>query len=461
MTIRRGPGGPTTIAQPIGASIVPRTAVFPPSPESCGPAVPRLANGQPMTETQPHDDIARRLAAAGLAHAIVSVTRSDGSAPLLADEGLVADHVGRLAAGPLFRLEAGRYAIAAPGGDGAPAAGLPTAIAAALAADGLRLGVQVSRLDPAPETREQGAFERRALSILARSVAAVGPWPQVQAVIDARYAAEVARLTAEGCAGAVPVGPALERVEAALHELRTARTAPSFERERIGLERLSVALQTMLRRLDDQCGALEDAGRTIAAAAQVPPPAPPQRDDGILDQLATSLGAIGAAVSGLEGRLARIEEAVGRLDMAPRTDFVRERDGLVRTTVALQTVLRRLDREADAVGAASGRLGQTGELAAHVADLARLGETLASLHADYRAALDAQIAHAEEGLATGNAADGAPPRPAPDPDGPDLMAAVTVTLAEVLARIEQRADARLRAEAERHETRLDRAQFRA
>lgn len=160
-----------------------------------------------------------------------------------------------LVAGPVYRIDAYHYAFRAGPGDldgrlgtlapGDWTAALEAALAATLGAD----AVWLNATDLLPEA---GAALAQPLLLLRAQAAAVTEaletaTPELQAVINARYAAAVARLTAAGDAGG-PLAARLAAIEA--------RQAEILERLASGpepaLAELTRTLAVVLQRLDAQ-----------------------------------------------------------------------------------------------------------------------------------------------------------------------------------------------------------------
>jgi hypothetical protein len=149
----------------------------------------------------------------------------------------------RQVAGPVYRLAPFHYAFAA---GPAPAATLAAALAAELGPEALWLG-PTAILDPAPAAEAPPAaallLMRAREAAVAAGLAAAGPG--VQAVVDAAWAADCARLVA-GAAPGAPLDRRLAGIEAALAAFETARaaTAPDADPDAalgLALARLAAA----------------------------------------------------------------------------------------------------------------------------------------------------------------------------------------------------------------------------
>ncbi len=272
-----------------------------------------------------------RLRAAGVASHGLTVDAGAG----LAEREVLGAILGAVQ-GQVFRLAPFRYAIDL--GDAGEAA-----LGDALGALG---GAGAARLAPIPAPPEAETPEvRRAVMMLGAMAGAVGAGareegPEARAVIDAEFALAAARLVAEGlpAPAEAPPDPALGRIEAALGEI-AARLA---------------ALEA---------GAMPDRAAT-AELSQVL---------SRLEAIEARLGAPAPETAGLEARLAGIEERLDRIEArsAERPDALAS---LVRLGAAFQGLLRRLDGEVEALGAARARLGaeeaeRLGEIAARLAAL--------------------------------------------------------------------------------------------
>lgn len=216
-------------------------------------------------ETQPEAAALRELITAGLV-----THEAIGDPARLAGEAATLRAICSLVAGPVYRLEPFHYAFAVRAEDlggmlarlaaSARTTALQAALAVALGPEAIWIGATDLLPDDTetmPDAAETAVPDAPVMLLRAHAgavtAALVAAGPGVQAVIDARYAVECARLTA-GAETSTALGPRLGAIEAALEETRAALAAQA---ETTGLlVRLSHALNTVLKRLDVQSGVL-------------------------------------------------------------------------------------------------------------------------------------------------------------------------------------------------------------
>ena len=165
-----------------------------------------------------------------------------------------------LVAGPIWRIEPFHYAFRAAGGDLGGALGLrdpeewAPALEAALQAELGPEAVWVNATDLLPEG---AALDQPLLLLRAHGEAVTGALeaagPELQAVINARFATATARLTAAAEAGG-PLGDWLAAIEERQDAILAALEARGERDE--ALARLSETLSTVLQRLDAQADVL-------------------------------------------------------------------------------------------------------------------------------------------------------------------------------------------------------------
>ena len=316
--------------------------------------------------------LAPRLAKAGVASQIAQFHASDGI-ELGEDQAVKA--LCTVADGAIFRLEPWQFAFLPQAGldDGE----LVPRIRLAFESAGIEEPPQ-TEIRPIEETEDQDpAFSSgRGITLIAELARTSNPEPETEAVIDARFAIRLAELSAEGLSaaieqarsqsldvpsepkelGALP-GPDFADVLAELGSLSAkidllASTEPSEQPapeidvvlEREGLQRLSIALQGILRRLDQQCDALSE--RVDALSIESEPDLPdepeiPSALEGMISEIRDNSRA------GLE----RISAEIASIGASapPEVDIALEREGLQRLSVAFQGILRRLDQQCDAL----------------------------------------------------------------------------------------------------------------
>lgn len=286
-------------------------------------------------------DLADRLAAAGVATHLVTVSEAAGRL-----ERDVLDALLAAFGGTVFRVGAFAYALDARGPDGAAAdGGADPAAAVRAGIEGL-LGagtVQVATL-PQPDAPPAEPTEARALLLLEAMAGAAGravraEAPGCRAVIDAEFALAAARLTADGL-DAITRGDGgelegrLARIEGALAEIaeRTGYLAERPETDpgaALLLERLGAIEATCLE-VAERLAALPDPADAMARTA--------------------------ALFAPLAERLESLEVRLGGL-AAPGAATPDQVASFNRFSVALQGILRRFDAQVSAVEQAVGRLG--------------------------------------------------------------------------------------------------------
>ena len=310
---------------------------------------------------QIEDDAERTgpLQAAGLSTHVATVLQRGQPIAGEAEEWALAELCPR-SVGAVYRLSSGRYAFKPTAG---PIHKARQGLERALVKRINDLEISITRLPAVSEGGKcdhdapaRSGFDQRAIAILASVGARDLPWPDAQAVIDASYAVSVARLTAEALRPSLPAtehdaepipdasSPLAELVQqiAALKETVSAGLSqermPVFERERAGLERLSVRLQNMMRRFE----------RCLASADQVRRGVDAQSPE--FERLAAEISGLKDLQNDLAKSVAKIGEAAPAIpqtapDVAPQPDLVKERMGLARTTAALGHLIKRLDQQ--------------------------------------------------------------------------------------------------------------------
>ncbi len=130
----------------------------------------------------------------------------------------------------------------------------------------------------------------------------------------------------------------------ALREDISTLPRPNLVAEREGLRRLVQAMENQIRALDGKLTRIQtgvEEGLSERLAALVPDTPPPSPE---IAALREDLAALGAAVAELAAqRDDRIDRLLEAMTARPAPDLTQERDGLRRTTLALQTMLGALD----------------------------------------------------------------------------------------------------------------------
>lgn len=322
-----------------------------------------------MQSGNQHQSLIAPLLAAGIVTHHV-IMRIDNEVPDGRAEELALSALCQHADGPVYRLEAGSYALSTAVDVNALKAGLRQS----MAQDGEAFLCEVVTLNGTLIKENQ--FDRRAISILASTVDQASAWPTTQAIIDANYAIQVARLTAEGLEQGQTTAIAALEVKLDLMEDRLAGLSSQlaeFRKEATQDTSLN-AINSALQSLDARVKSLSYDHAAYNGAAS-------NRRDGpnfasestTICRLTAAFGAIlrriDAQATEFEGRVASLTELnpvqqasatsqAENIDAQMRSlpDFSPEREGVARLSAALATILRRLD-------------GQSNELEERIASL--------------------------------------------------------------------------------------------
>jgi hypothetical protein len=316
------------------------------------------------------DDVAGKLAAAGVASHLVRVTGAAGRL-----EKDVLDALLSAFSGTVFRIAPFLYALDAVGEAGDRGAAVEAALAALLG-DG---AAELSEIEPPSDAGDP--WEGRAVTLLRAMSRAVdgavrSETPECRAVVDAEFALAAARLTADGLGalggdGAPGLAARLGRIEDALAAI-SARTEGLEDGG--GREAELPALLARLDEIEQACLGLAERLAAWPGPADSPPDA-------------------GAVLETLPARLDAIERRLAALASAPAL-APDQMASFNRFSVALQAVLRRLDAQADAVEAAVARVSAgpaagarpEGDAGPPGGGFDELREGLARMHADAQAA---------------------------------------------------------------------------
>lgn len=286
-------------------------------------------------------DRAMRLQAAGLVDRVLVL----GPCEEREEAGLLAP-VLDLVAGPVFRLAPGRYA-ALICDDASVEAALPP-------------GGRLEGIDPPPQ---DDAAPDPGMNYLAPLKAAAWRAGGPRLVIDADFAIETATRAAEGIARIVSeadrkrgraqaarssadiasrkrIAQRLEGIEASVDALRHAKAVDGFVSRIDGLDAALVDLRAALaaERQEGRERATHQAARLEAALEAAAAPDPQALVGMIVAALSARSDAQDAALADLTA-LARVRPS--------RPDISQERDGVARLSLALQSMLRRLDERID------------------------------------------------------------------------------------------------------------------
>lgn len=452
-----------------------------------------------MTEATEAGDLLDRLVAAGLATHVFAATESLAAHASLDDEAECVDALGMLADGPLWRVGAFRYGFRAAEGSGAES--VMASLRMALPDHRALEGATIKALEqPEPAAIQQGHPGLAVLTAAARGALAL-PGAQ-RVVVDAALAeAAIAQALSriDGAAAAIAerltppdpaedtVGPALARIEAALAAMPApADHAPDLAAIRTALEATQAssppdtaealagikgAIDTLADRLSalpvapDPTGEIGELRLALDAVAVRQEQALAAMAADLSEKLDRQQGAITALTERLstapaEDRVGEIAAVVTEIAARPvvNVDFHREREGMIRLSSAMQTILGRLDAAAtrliEGAGLDTGPIEALGEridaltaalaaedaLATEPADTLRetveqslsrleaIAERLAASSANDDAALSALSARIDSLVAA---------LPAPNPDAPEPAKALRTAFDEGLSRLRQ------------------------
>ncbi|MEL6478712.1 MAG: hypothetical protein AAFR17_15390 [Pseudomonadota bacterium] len=331
------------------------------------------------------EEMLAQLASAGAVTHAVSLTVE---APTITEENLL-NALCTIAEGPVFRLAAWHYACRVAETD-------PPSREEAIHE---QIVTALEDLDVGPDALEvrsvavdapaiASGVEGCAIALLSGQGTASDPDPEQRAVIDAGYAIRAAALTAQGISAAIEEAPpwrempeiaeqltqfeahqsgrhadlstALEKLQELMTRLAARpapapQTPPDIAEERAGLLSLSVALQNLLQRLDGQSDALEARIGTIGAQTDTA--------EALAAQIAAIAEQITAAEAAQTAKQDAMALAVANLSELQQTaaqdtpDVLETHEELQRTSLAMQTLLRRLDSQCSKLEAQAGRLG--------------------------------------------------------------------------------------------------------
>lgn len=424
------------------------------------------AEGAAMAEAGDFDGLLDRLTAAGLATHVFAASPAVAEVGSLDEEADLLDALGALVDGPLWRVGPFRYALCAGAEADAVLARLDAALPGSAALVGATVTAMAVPDSPAPSrglalltVAVEGALalpgttrlvidaplaEAAARDVIARIDAAAdaaaarlataaGLPETTLAGIDAAVAAtpEIARDiaamraavdTASASVADTTIAPALARIEAALAAPRAdsalsadiAAIRGALDEPRAdptlaeGLSRIEALLADRADRASDPAPA--DLAKALAAQA-----ARTGRIEALaeaivnrLDSQQAALEALVARASGTgdHDRIEAIAQVVAEIAARPQVnvDFHREREGMIRLSSAMQTILGRLDAAASRLieGASAGHEAIAG-LAGRLDGLAAAldaPDTAETVAVDaLRSALDEGLARLEDALA--------------------------------------------------------------